>query len=313
MSRRVERIGPTVGYGYVMYVHRSCIKQPVTTREAATCAEMPYPLEWLTSTFPSKERTIELLQPELENNVLSCHDYELAVRFLPGSHRYWPVCLEHHELVLRECLTDATYQALYGSGATGATLYYGYYVARPRWGQRKTAILGGATFALGMIYGGFRRFVAHRQFSQALENPEGFVAALGNVHKKLGGDGNIGFTLQRIQAGTPTNNGDSMDTLEIPPGNWKQADATESDKKEPSPGSKSRWEEIRAANARNMGQRSTWDEIRQQHERSKIPPPIDGTAISKQEDRVGAQAKFEAMLEAERQRSRDHQDHRELL
>lgn len=48
------------------------------------------------------------------------------------------------------------------------------------------------------MYGGFRRFVAHRQFSEALESPDGFMTTLIHVHKRLGGDGNIGFTLKRI-------------------------------------------------------------------------------------------------------------------
>lgn len=88
---------------------------------------------------------------------------------------------------------------LYATGATTLTAGYGYHSARPRWSYRKSAILGGAAFALGTFYGGFKRYVAHRQFTQSLDNPEGFVIALIRVHKRLGGDGNIGFTLRRIQ------------------------------------------------------------------------------------------------------------------
>ncbi|KAL4064919.1 hypothetical protein V8B97DRAFT_1919869 [Scleroderma yunnanense] len=256
-----------------------------------------YPLEWLTSTFPSRERTFELLRPELENNVLTQHDFDLAVMFLPGTHRHWPL--------------------LYASGAAGGAVCYGYYAARPRWGQRKMSIFGGAAFALGMMYGGFRRFVAHRQFSEALEDPEGFVTTLSHVHKRLGGDGNIGFTLRRIpkQRDMDADNDHNSQHPEIASESWKHSDTSGSETGNQTTAFKSRWDEIRAANARGVGQHSTWDVIRQRHERHKVSSPSstgDESANNEQEDRVVAQARFEAMVEAERQRGRD-QDRRELI
>jgi len=38
----------------------------------------PYPLEWMESTFNSKERTESLLRPEVENGNVTYHDMELA-------------------------------------------------------------------------------------------------------------------------------------------------------------------------------------------------------------------------------------------
>lgn len=48
-------------------------------------------LSWLHKTFPTRQRTAELLRPELEEQVLSLHDYELATRFLPGPNMDWHV------------------------------------------------------------------------------------------------------------------------------------------------------------------------------------------------------------------------------
>ncbi|KIM67229.1 hypothetical protein SCLCIDRAFT_1210739 [Scleroderma citrinum Foug A] len=256
---------------------------------------MSHPLEWLTATFPSRERTIELLRPDLEDNVLSQHDFDLAVMFLPGTHRYWPM--------------------IYASGAAGTTLFYGYYAARPRWGQKRAAIFGGAAFALGTMYGGFRRFVAHRQFSEALENPEGFMTTLSHVHKRLGGDGNIGFTLQhtpRKPSDTDVDNSHTMERPEVSFESQKHSDAAGSGAENQSSTPKNRWDEIRAANARGVGQYSTWDAIRQRHERHKISSPssaTNGVANDEEEDRMAARARFEAMIEAERRIGRD-QDRR---
>ena len=68
----------------------------------------------------------------------------------------------------------------------------------------------------------------------------------------------------------------------------------------------SRWDEIRAANAR-AGRSSTWDVLRQSHERNQIPgnsqstevpsgPPLDDADA----ERAREQARFDAWLEAER-------------
>lgn len=48
-------------------------------------------ITWLHKTFPTRQRTAELLRPELEEHVLSLHDYELATKFLPGPNMDWHV------------------------------------------------------------------------------------------------------------------------------------------------------------------------------------------------------------------------------
>jgi hypothetical protein len=66
---------------------------------------------------------------------------------------------------------------------------------------------------------------------------------------------------------------------------------------------KSRWEQIRAENARNLATRSSWDELRQNASR----PKSDNAGHEQIEishdpaaERLAEQQKFDAMLEAER-------------
>lgn len=53
--------------------------------------ELKYNLAWIESTFKSRPNTEILLAPEREEGNLTTNDYELATRFLPGPHRYYPV------------------------------------------------------------------------------------------------------------------------------------------------------------------------------------------------------------------------------
>ncbi|KAG1761920.1 hypothetical protein EDD22DRAFT_894044 [Suillus occidentalis] len=243
---------------------------------------MSYPLHWLKTTFPSQSRAVELLQPELEKGVITKHDFDLATRFLPGGHRHWP--------------------AIYGVGAAGATLGYGYF---------------------RIVFGQVRQALAHRQFAEALENPAGFMEALHNVDSRLGGNGQLGFTLVRLRNDaarldnppTSQEHGPEMVSEE----NWKKSwshsnapDATSPQATQP----KNRWEEIRAANARSVGYVSSWDAIRQRHERNRLPnstsSPGNDPPSSGMDDRTAEQAKFDAILEAERRRGQS-QDSRDFV
>jgi hypothetical protein len=78
-----------------------------------------------------------------------------------------------------------------------------------------------------MVFGQVRQALAHRQFTEALENPAGFMEALRNVDSRLGGNGQLGFTLERIRKdaalldNTPTSqeHGPEMISEE----NWKKS------------------------------------------------------------------------------------------
>ena len=74
---------------------------------------------------------------------------------------------------------------------------------------------------------------------------------------------------------------------------------------------RSRWDEIRAVNSRSTSQ-SSWDTIRQRHERSRLPDSSisasDNSVITEAQERAAAQAKFDALLEAERRRGQSQGD-----
>ena len=72
----------------------------------------------------------------------------------------------------------------------------------------------------------------------------------------------------------------------------------------PSTASSSKWEQIRAANS-HASRNSSWDAIRQNHERNHINPGNTDdydyeTRRTRYEDRAEEQAKFDALLEKER-------------
>jgi hypothetical protein len=52
---------------------------------------VPLSLIWLRATFNSRSRTEELFRPDLENGILTQHDFDAAVDFLPGPQRYYTV------------------------------------------------------------------------------------------------------------------------------------------------------------------------------------------------------------------------------
>lgn len=63
-----------------------------STMSANAPADSSAPITWkfIRRTFTTQERTRDLLAPELERSLAQA-DFERAVHFLPGSHRYWPV------------------------------------------------------------------------------------------------------------------------------------------------------------------------------------------------------------------------------
>ncbi len=62
------------------------------TRVLSREQNMSLAKSWFDNAFPSRLRAEQLLRPDLESGLLSQHDFNLAVAFLPGYHRYLPVC-----------------------------------------------------------------------------------------------------------------------------------------------------------------------------------------------------------------------------
>ena len=77
LSHRVHHFADLTSYPTTM---------PTTDRKA-----IEYNLIWMERTFKERSTTERLLAPELENGILSQHDYDLAVNFLPGLHRHYNV------------------------------------------------------------------------------------------------------------------------------------------------------------------------------------------------------------------------------
>ncbi|KAF8560440.1 hypothetical protein OG21DRAFT_1480249 [Imleria badia] len=251
-------------------------------------------LSWLHKTFTTRQRTAELLRPELDEHVLSPHDYELATRFLPGPSMDWPLA--------------------YGAGTSAAVYGYGSYLVRPRWNIWRLRLGSVAAFLVGSTYGTFRQFFLHYRFANSLDNPQGFIVALNHVDERLGGSGQIGFAFQEMLTKKPEIKPDldhtshARDVSIVPEEEWSRdrdnridGDVSRSDPTR----LRTRWDEVRAANSRNAGQ-SSWDTIRQRHERNRLPdpngPPIDSSPITEVDEGAAAQAKFDALLEGERRR-----------
>jgi hypothetical protein len=51
----------------------------------------PHDVNWIYSTFTSRATAEALLSPERESGNLTTNDYNNAIQFLPGAHRYYPV------------------------------------------------------------------------------------------------------------------------------------------------------------------------------------------------------------------------------
>jgi len=52
---------------------------------------VPIPLTWLESNFNTRPRTEQLLRPELDDGLITQHDFNAAVDFFPGAQRYYSV------------------------------------------------------------------------------------------------------------------------------------------------------------------------------------------------------------------------------
>jgi len=216
-----------------------------------------------------------------------------------------------------------------------------------------------------MIMGQTQRAVAHMNFNKKLENPNGFAQALQNVNIRTGGVKPLDWTLPNVkvkdrrgpEATIPAPSEESEGVEQSSPEGWEPVDdgdnttvvtrpapssTEESVTVGPSsqssgPLSKSRWDELRAANAKSTAVNSSWDALRQTHERQRITPNNDNsssstssttdaftdtpftrvqssqsntntlqtqTAAPPDDERTIDQAHFDAMLEAERKMAR---------
>lgn len=144
----------------------------------------PSAVHWLDTTFKSRERTAELLRPDLESGLITQNDYHTAVAFLPGPHRYYPVSAWP--------ILPLSFSRLRGLkvfySATSTAVFFAVGRAR-RWQltSPRNFAFGFLSNFVGLIWGQFERAKVHYRFARQLENPTGFSQALQNVNVRTGG------------------------------------------------------------------------------------------------------------------------------
>ncbi|KAL7285204.1 hypothetical protein ACG7TL_000297 [Trametes sanguinea] len=270
---------------------------------------------WFDHTFSSRQQAEQLLRPDLESGLLTPHDYQLAVSFLPGPVRYLPY------------LHTAAWGALAGLAV---------YRFKPK--VRFPTTIVGVSAASGYGIGLVHYIRQHKNFARQLQDREAFLIALDNVNRRIGNNVPLfpqmdrDRILARVKA-RREENGEVLDTgVEIVSDIGDSTDSTAltdnlgsqdsgksssaglsnvadsfgavSEPQEPTGRPKSTWQAIRDANARNSGRQSTWDELRQRHERQRAPGRQQARQNEPTEEvedpRAQAQAEFDAILEAER-------------
>ncbi|KAH9969058.1 hypothetical protein BC827DRAFT_1167426 [Russula dissimulans] len=259
---------------------------------------LPLPLTWLQSTFNTRSRTEQLLRPDLENGLISQHDFDAAVDFFPGPQRYYSIAG--------------------GIIGTLSIVVFGEVIRRPPLPINRIASLVAVASAGGVIGGTVVRANAHADFFRNLDNRPAFFQAIDNIQARLGEKPSTERAASSARPGSADEDlalGDSAVNSrgwgEDIPANRTAVEHTH----KPSPTQpsqrKTRWEEIRAEHARSMSTRSSWDELRQNASRPKSENAGKAEARRSEDpalDRLAEQQKFDAILEAERQRAaRDSQ------
>lgn len=185
---------------------------------------------------------------------------------------------------------------------------------------------------LGLVVGQVKRASAHLQFVRSLENQHGFLTALHEISgetppsgpapqkpsptrpEDMEGHGTTVTPNEMDAVWTTTTTTDAPPSSVVTPAtSGKRYSVILRTSKSltclliptgDTPKSSSRWDEIRATNARGA-KPSSWDNLRQKHEKTQISDqlqPSQPPSISNDTDaeRVREQARFDAILEAER-------------
>lgn len=156
-----------------------------------------WPLSWINKTFTSRERTEELLKPELESSRLSYSDYEKAVEFLPGKQRHYQVRASNHTFSTFEG-DDKVSQTVGSYGAASVAVYYG--LRKPQWSVVRSAVWGGLAGLSGGTLGLYITIRAHVRFFRSLDDRDGFMNAISNVQHKLSAlNASMGPAIRKFQ------------------------------------------------------------------------------------------------------------------
>ena len=146
---------------------------------------------WFDNAFPSPARAEQLLRPDLESGLLSQHDFNLAVAFLPGYHRYLPVCPSlfrappHFEPRTNPHPSSQYIHTVLWGGLAGLAL------SRFRSRVRFPTTVVGVSAVSGYGFGLFHYFRQHRKFAQQLDDRQAFLLVLENVNRRLGNQSSL--------------------------------------------------------------------------------------------------------------------------
>ncbi|KAG6845764.1 hypothetical protein H0H87_003818 [Tephrocybe sp. NHM501043] len=154
---------------------------------------------------------------------------------------------------------------------------------RPSWSLRRTYGVLVATTVVGTLTGQAITLSAHLRFIRSLDDPSGFAQAIENIQASSGLPVPPGPVIVR-----PGNRCVDPTPIDSPPA--------------PSISPPTKWDQIRAVNSRSSTA-SSWDTLRQNHERSRVPTTSDDTEAfqrSRDQDRAAEQARFNEMLDRER-------------
>ncbi|KAI0307718.1 hypothetical protein B0F90DRAFT_1813134 [Multifurca ochricompacta] len=252
------------------------------TENNTNSSRVPIPLAWLESTFKTRSHTEQLLRPELDNGLITQHDFDAAVHFIPGVQRYYSIAG--------------------GILGTLSIVLYGHLLRRPPLPINRIASLAAFASAGGVIGGTVVRANAHADFFRGLDDRAAFFQALDNIQTRLSEK-----TASLHPASSyPSPENESYEVLGAavtsrgwenePPPSRTAVDCTPNlppSAQQP----KSRWEEIRAEHARSMATRSSWDELRQNASRSRLDSAVDEELRKTQDpaaERLTEQQKFDA-------------------
>ncbi|KXN89940.1 hypothetical protein AN958_04944 [Leucoagaricus sp. SymC.cos] len=255
------------------------MSDPPSTPPQST-APFSYNVRWMTNTFNTRARVESLLGPEQAAGNVSTHDYNAAINFLPGFHRY------------------------YGVPALSAV----YVLRRPSWSQLRTLGLAAGSAFGSLAVGNALTLKSHYDFVRSLNNPGGFARAVDRIQKQSGRPPPSSPVIQRKYNVEEELHGNIEDRQELATPEPVAEPLSQSPHTQPQTSSAEtrpsrRWDQIRAANAATTSS-SSWDALRQKHEKPRIQN--SGTATSSKipneqvDDRTAEQAEFDALLEKER-------------
>ncbi|KAH9175264.1 hypothetical protein EDB89DRAFT_348934 [Lactarius sanguifluus] len=248
---------------------------------------VPIPLTWLESTFNTHSRTEQLLRPELDNGVITQHDFDAAVNFFPSTQRYYSIAG--------------------GILGTFSIVLYGQLLRRPPLPFHRIASLAAFASAGGVLGGTVVRANAHADFFRTLDDRTSFFQAIDNIQTRLGEKSSSdSHTSEKEMFGDAATSRGWESEFPVD----KSTDRSPASRSSAPPAQpsqpKSRWEEIRAEHARNLATRSSWDELRQNASRPKSDNAGNEQIEVSQDpasERLTEQQKFDAMLQAERRKT----------